>query len=92
MKVHSRLEVDKHTSYSHISSIHDFQKACLWSTKKDLYGRITSSQYYSILIDESTDMAVNQNMLTDITTFNEGEPETHFLLLKRVKTASAVTL
>ena len=88
VEVLSMLEVDKHTSYTHTSSIHDFQKAVCDQMDKDLHERITSSQYFSILIDESTDMAVNQNMLVYIRI----EPETHFLSLNRIKTANAETL
>ena len=92
VEVLSMLEVDKHTSYTHTSSIHDFQKAVCDQIDKDLHERITSSQYFSILIDESTDMAVNQNMLVYIRIVYQGEPETHFLSLKRIKTANAETL
>ena len=92
VEVLSMLEVDKHMSYTHTSSIHDFQKAVCDQIDKDLHERITSSQYFSILIDESTDMAVNQNMLVYIRIVHQGELETHFLSLNRIKTANAETL
>ena len=54
--------------------------------------KISDSQYYSILIDESTDMAVNQNMLIYIRIVTNGVPETHFLCVKRIHEAKAETL
>ena len=88
----SRLEVDNHTSYTHTSSIQEFQKAICGVIEKDLLVKISDSQYYSILIDESTDMAVNQNMLIYIRIVTNGVPETHFLCVKRIHEAKAETL
>ena len=44
------------------------------------------------MIDENTDLAVNQNILVFITFVFNGKPETHFLDIKRVRKADAERL
>ncbi|KAH3703198.1 hypothetical protein DPMN_078229 [Dreissena polymorpha] len=57
------LRVDSHTSYEHSSSVSEFQNCMADVLRSDLQ-KIQTSCKYSIMIDESTDISVKQNLVT----------------------------
>ncbi|KAK6175159.1 hypothetical protein SNE40_013681 [Patella caerulea] len=57
------LLLDNHTSYTHNKSVQEFQAAIAATVREDLRQRLSQSEYYSILLDESTDVSVDQNLI-----------------------------
>ena len=57
------LAVDKHTTYTSNKSVQGFQQAIADCINDDLINKATSASCYSVMIDESTDVSVSQNIL-----------------------------
>ena len=55
------LKVDRHTTYEHSSSIKEIM--CMVDVINDKFLRSIGDKRYSIMVDESTDISVNQNMI-----------------------------
>ena len=56
------LKVDKHTSYEHSSSVHEMQE-CMVEVINDQFKSDLGDSKFSIMVDESTDISVDQNMI-----------------------------
>lgn len=92
------LSVDKHTTYTSNKSVHDFQQALSDCIAEKLLEKAKKASFYSVLIDESTDVSVSQNVLIYIrflvSVFGILKPETHFLALRKLNegaTADRIT-
>ncbi|KAG1673887.1 Zinc finger protein 862 [Nymphon striatum] len=56
------LKVDKHTSYKHSTSVQEFQQ-CMVEVINDRFKSDLGDSKFSIMVDESTDISVDQNMI-----------------------------
>lgn len=87
------LAVDSHTSYTHNQSIHEFQSAISKVLEDKLLAKIEASNEFSIMIDESTDVFVHQNLLVFIRIVEEvgahWEPKSYFLGIRQLVNATA---
>ncbi|CAC5363056.1 unnamed protein product [Mytilus coruscus] len=91
------LKVDKHTTYEHSNSIHDFQQAISTVIIEDIIKSLDNKPY-SIMIDESTDISVDQNLLIYIRFLNQSlgkfEPKSCLLGVRKLRdgaTAGKIT-
>ncbi|XP_071121930.1 zinc finger protein 862-like [Mytilus edulis] len=91
------LKVDKHTTYEHSNSIHDFQDAISTVIIEDIIKSVDNKPY-SIMIDESTDISVDQNLLIYIRFLNQSlgkfEPKSCLLGVRKLRdgaTADKIT-
>ncbi|KAK6178267.1 hypothetical protein SNE40_013073 [Patella caerulea] len=66
------LLVDNHTSYTHNKSVQEFQAAIADTICEDLRQRLSQSEYYSILLDESIDVSVDQNLIVYVRKLSDG--------------------
>lgn len=57
------LKVDQHTSYEHSDSTSDFQESISAVIEESLLEKVKSSEKYSLMFDESTDIFVHQNLI-----------------------------
>lgn len=92
------LSVDKHSTYTSNKSVHDFQQALSDCIAEKLIDNAKKASLYSVLIDESTDVSVSQNVLIYIrflvSVFGILKPETHFLAFRKLNegaTADRIT-
>ena len=76
-------KVDGHTSYEHHSSVHEFQEAIAEVITDELVSNINQSPYFSVTLDESTDITNKQNLIVYVLFLKKekGEmvPKTQFL-------------
>ena len=83
------LKVDGHTSYEHHSSVHEFQEAIAEVITDELVSNINQSPYFSVTLDESTDITNKQNLIVYVLFLKKekGEmvPKTQFLGLITLK-------
>lgn len=91
------LNADAHTSYSHSSSVADFQHAMSSVIEDELLEKINDSLKFSLMFDESTDISVHQNLLIYIGLLEKDitgniEPSTHFLSIDSVPRANAESM
>ena len=56
------LQVDKHTNYTHHSSTKEFQQSLAKVVVDELVSEVGESGVFSIMLDESTDVSVSQNV------------------------------
>ncbi|KAH3768783.1 hypothetical protein DPMN_170000 [Dreissena polymorpha] len=82
------LRVGSHTSCEHSSSVSEFQNCMADVLRSDLLQKIQTSCKYSIMIDESTDISVKQNLVTYVRLLETDEfgmalPHTYFLTMLR---------
>ncbi|CAC5418182.1 MEGF10_11 [Mytilus coruscus] len=86
------LKVDKHTTYEHSNSIHDFQQAVSTVIIEDIINSLDNKPY-SIMIDESTDISVDQNLLIYIRFLNQSlgkfEPKSCLLGVRKLRDGAA---
>ncbi|XP_050414121.1 zinc finger protein 862 isoform X2 [Patella vulgata] len=78
------LIVDKHTSYTHNQSVQEFQAAIADTVREDLRQRLSRSDYYSILLDESTDVSVDQNLIVYVRYIFCNNVRTDFLGIRKL--------
>ncbi|KAJ8303661.1 LOW QUALITY PROTEIN: hypothetical protein KUTeg_018771 [Tegillarca granosa] len=87
------LAVDDHTSYAHNQSIQEFQAAISKVLEDKLLDKVEASKEFSIMIDESTDVSVHQNLLVYIRIVEEigarWEPRSYFLGVRQLASATA---
>ena len=57
------LQVDKHTNYTHHSSTKEFQQSLVEVVVDELVSEVGESGVFSIMLDESTDVSVSQNVV-----------------------------
>jgi len=60
------LKVDQHTTYSNNQSVQEFQQSIAKVLENSLLSKVRESGVYSIMIDESSDISVYQNMVVYI--------------------------
>ena len=90
------MKIDKHTSYSHSTSIADFQSAIATVLEDDLTAKI-SRGLYSIMLDESTDVSVQQNLIVYVRILEADalgyfSPQTYFLGIEGIERANSVCI
>lgn len=84
------LNVDSHTTYQHSDSIHEMQEAICKVISSDVIKELKEAKFYSVLLDESTDISVQQNLLIFVRHVNAlGEPVTKYLQIEKLKGATA---
>ena len=57
------LTIDKHTIYQHTTTNGDFQQSVADVLRAELLSKIHKSGKFSIMLDESTDISVHQNLI-----------------------------
>ncbi|KAK6179566.1 hypothetical protein SNE40_011894 [Patella caerulea] len=82
------LNVDQHTSYTHNDSVLEFQQAMADAVLDDLVEKVKESDYFSLLIDESTDVAVDQNLIIYVRYLFKGNTKTDFLSIRKLSTGA----
>ena len=88
------LTIDKHTTYQHNTSIGDFQQSIADVLRAELLSKINKSGKFSIMLDESTDISVHQNLIVYIRLLETDcvgtvEPHTYFLGISDFHRANA---
>ena len=91
------LQVDKHTSYFHSTSVTDFLSAISQDLELDLVSKVKQSDGFSLMVDESTDISVSQNLIVYIRilekdAFRRVNPLTYFLGITQLDRANADTI
>lgn len=90
------LKVDGHTNYEHHSSIKEFQQSIAEVIVDDLVKEVSDSGVFSIMLDESTDTSVHQNLVCYVrylaTLSGRVEPVTRFLGIKQLSSADAESI
>ncbi|XP_048763590.2 zinc finger protein 862-like [Ostrea edulis] len=90
------LKVDNHTSYSHHSSTKEFQQSMAEVVVDQLLGQVQNSGVFSIMLDESTDVSVHQNLMVYIrylaSVGGRVQPITRFLGIRQLSTANAESI
>lgn len=81
--------MDDHTKYEHNISIQDFQDCIVSVIQSDVLEKVTKSKKFSVMIDESTDISVKQNMIDYIRILESDScgnatPQTYFLGLSEL--------
>ena len=75
--------------YTSDYSVSDFQSACAQVVLDDVLSEISSSQVYSLMIDESTDRANKKQLLAYVQYFHEKKLKTNLLENIEITTAKA---
>ena len=88
------LKVDQHTTYSHSTSIFDFQSAIASVLEDSMLSKVQESGKFSLMFDESTDVSVHQNLIVYIRVLESDvlgyvEPHTYFLGIESLERANA---
>lgn len=88
------LKVDGHTTYEHNTSIQDFQDCIVSVIENEVLEKVSKSKKFSIMIDESTDISVKQNMICYVRVLEydscgNATPQTYFLGLSELYRANA---
>jgi hypothetical protein len=82
------LKVDKHTTYEHSESVHDFQESICEVITDDIRSSV-GDKPYSIMLDESTDISVDQNLLVYIRHLDQRlgkfEPKSCLLSVRKLR-------
>jgi hypothetical protein len=82
------LKVDKHTSYEHSESVHEFQDAIASVIHEGTLGAV-GDKPYSIMLDESTDISEDQNCLIYIRYLDQKlgrfEPKSCLLSVRKLR-------
>ena len=68
-------------TYEHSESVRGFQEAIAAVVDQDLDKDLSCSDFYSLLIDESTDIATDHNLVMYMRYVLNGEVHSHFLSL-----------
>lgn len=82
------LQVDKHTTYEHWDSIQDLHEALSEVISEKLYNQLKAADYMSIMIDESTDISVDQNLMVYIRFVLQGVAKTAYFQLAKLPGAA----
>ncbi|XP_069122279.1 uncharacterized protein [Argopecten irradians] len=87
------LHRNNHASYTHNQSVEEFQPSLAKVLEDRLVDRIRKSELFSIMIDESTDISVHQNLLVYIRILEENSgrwiPKSYFLAVRQMSQANA---
>jgi hypothetical protein len=87
------LKVDAHTTYEHHSSIDEFQLSLAQVVEDRLVDRVRKSGVFSVMLDESTDVSVHQNMVVYVRILDQvlgkSKASTHFLGIRQLASATA---
>ena len=86
------LRVDAHTTYTHSDSIHDFQESLACVISDDLLAKLRAADFFSIMLDESTDVSVDKTLIIYIRVLARGQVETHFLEVTHIEQGTAAVL
>ncbi|XP_052797650.1 E3 SUMO-protein ligase KIAA1586-like [Mya arenaria] len=91
------LRVDSHTTYEHSSSIDAFQDALSSVIEEELLCKIRDSVKFSLMLDESTDISIHQNLIVYIRVLECNhvdivEPQTYFLGIDSLYRANAESI
>jgi len=82
------LKVDKHTHYEHSDSVRDIQEAVCEVISENLFSELQDADCFSIMIDESTDIAADQNLMVYIRFVCKGVAKTSYFRLARLPGAA----
>jgi hypothetical protein len=90
------LQVDKHTNYTHHSSTKEFQQSLAEVVVDELVSEVGESGVFSIMLDESTDVSVSQNVVVYVrylaSVGGKVTPVTRFLGIKQLSVATAESI
>ena len=88
------LQVAKHTNYTHHSSTKEFQQSLVEVVVDELVSEVGESGVFSIMLDESTDVSVSQNVYVRYLASVGGRvtPVTWFLGIKQLSVATAESI
>ncbi|XP_060571778.1 E3 SUMO-protein ligase KIAA1586-like isoform X2 [Ruditapes philippinarum] len=91
------LKVNKHTSYEHSDSTREFQESISAVIEENILERVKSSEKYSLMFDESTDISVHQNLIMYIRILETDHlgvvnPKTHFFCIDSLERANAESI
>ena len=75
------LDVDKHTNYESWDSVTDFERVIVSTINNRLKSDILSASWYSVVLDESTNVSNEQSLIVYVKLVVNGELKTHFLEL-----------
>ena len=73
--------VGREFTYEHSESVRGFQEAIAAAVDEDLDQDLAQSEFYSLLIDESTDIAADHNLVMYMRYVRNGEVQSRFLSL-----------
>lgn len=83
------LQVNRNTTYESYDSIRAIECSISECLKCDILKQLETSPWYSICIDESTDVSVTQSIIVYVKYINAGQLFTKFLKLKELTHATA---
>nr|XP_022322921.1 protein FAM200B-like [Crassostrea virginica] len=87
------LVIDSRTTYSHNQSIQEFQHSIAKVIEDKLIGQVRESGVFSIMLDESSDVSVHQNLVVYVRyleqAFGRLDARTSFLGLRQLDIANS---
>ncbi|XP_052264597.1 E3 SUMO-protein ligase KIAA1586-like isoform X2 [Dreissena polymorpha] len=91
------LRVDAHTTYEHSASVDDFQEALSAVIEDELLTKVKTSGKFTLMMDESTDISVHQNLIMyirclEFDSLGNAEPVTHFFAIDSLERANAESI
>ncbi|XP_070573021.1 zinc finger protein 862-like [Ptychodera flava] len=92
VKSFAALRQDDRVTYMHSTSTNDFIDCISEVIEKDVIGKMKSAKFYSLELDESTDVSVSQNLMIYIRGVVDGKIESHFLSVSPLSNATSEQL
>ena len=87
------LAVDSRTTYTHNQSIQEFQQSIAGVIEDRLLDRVRESGFFSVMIDESSDVSVHQNLVLYIRYLEESlgrlDAKTSFMGIRQLASANS---
>lgn len=87
------LAVDSRTTYTHNQSIQEFQQSIAGVIEDRLLDRVRESGFFSVMIDESSDVSVHQNLVLYIRYLEESlgrlDAKTTFMGIRQLASANS---
>lgn len=79
----------KRFTYEHSESVRGFQEAIAATVDENLDNELSQAQYYSLLLDESTDVSTDHNLVMYVRYILDGEVQSRFLCLVDLPSGTA---
>nr|XP_006813847.1 PREDICTED: zinc finger protein 862-like [Saccoglossus kowalevskii] len=89
------LEILRHSDrvcYTHSTSVDDFLECIAEVVENEIIRKMKSAKFYSLELDESTDIGICQNLMIYIRGVVDGKIESHFLSVSMLSSATAEAL
>ncbi|XP_070579085.1 zinc finger protein 862-like [Ptychodera flava] len=86
------LRQDDRVTYMHSASTDEFIDCIADIVERNVIGRMKAAKFYSLELDESTDIAVCQNLMIYIRGVVDGKVESHFLSVSMLTRATSEQL